>query len=698
MANTTMDTSARSRPMTGEERKVILASSAGTIFEWYDFYLYGSLAAIIGAQFFTAFPEATRNVFALLAFAAGFIVRPFGALFFGMLGDLIGRKYTFLMTILIMGISTFLVGLLPNYNAWGAAAPVILIILRMAQGLALGGEYGGAAIYVAEHAPAHRRGYYTAFIQTTATLGLLLSLLVILAVQGYVNGNYPDVAVVDAAGVAALNADGTPQMIKAFNAWGWRIPFLGSIFLLLISLYIRLQMNESPAFRKMKEEGAASKAPLREAFGTWKNGKFALIALFGLVAGQAVVWYSGQFYALFFLQNVIKVDSFTANVLVAWSLVLGTGGFLFFGALSDRIGRKPIILAGCLIAAVTYLWVFDFLTKTANPALHAAHQTPVTVTANEADCSFQFNPTGTAKFTNSCDVAKAQLARTSVNYETVYAADTTLAEIKVGDTVIASYDAGANTAAITAAKAALDEVKAGIDGAAVTALTDAETALKAATAAVKTAEGALAKVADGADEAAKTAAQAALDAANAAVPAAETALATARAAVPADQLASYDAAASTLAAENGVKGAFEKAVGDALKAAGYPLVAADNTTVAKAEHLLDIFTAQKLTIVAVLTYLIILVTMVYGPIAAMLVELFPTRIRYSGLSLPYHIGNGWFGGLMPATAFAISAQTGNIYAGLWYAIVVALMTVVIGALFVPGETHKKDIFADDRAK
>jgi MFS family permease len=362
MATTDINVRDRSRPMTYEEKKVILASSAGTIFEWYDFYLYGSLAAIIGAQFFTPFPEATRNVFALLAFAAGFIVRPFGALVFGAMGDLIGRKYTFLATILIMGFSTFLVGLLPNYYSWGVAAPIILIILRMAQGLALGGEYGGAAVYVAEHAPANQRGYFTSFIQTTATLGLLLSLIVILSVQGFVNGNFPDQPILDAAGVATMNADGTPAMMKAFNAWGWRIPFLGSVFLLLISLYIRLQMNESPAFKKMKEEGAASKAPLREAFGQWRNAKIALIALFGLVAGQAVVWYSGQFYALFFMQNVIKVDSFSANVFVTWSLILGTWGFIFFGSLSDRIGRKPIILAGCLIAALTYQFVFPLLT------------------------------------------------------------------------------------------------------------------------------------------------------------------------------------------------------------------------------------------------------------------------------------------------------------------------------------------------
>ncbi len=700
MATTDMAGNSRSRPMSREEKKVILASSAGTIFEWYDFYLFGSLAAIIGAQFFAPFPETTRNVFALLAFAAGFIVRPFGALVFGSLGDLIGRKYTFLMTILIMGMSTFLVGLLPGYQSWGVAAPIILIGLRMLQGLALGGEYGGAAIYVAEHAPANQRGYFTAFIQTTATLGLLLSLVVILMVTGYVNANYPGVPDLDAAGVAIMNADGTPKMLTAFQSWGWRIPFLGSIFLLLISLYIRLQMNESPAFKKMKEEGASSKAPLREAFGNWKNGKIALIALFGLTAGQAVVWYSGQFYALFFIQNVIKVDSFTANVLVAWSLILGTGGFLFFGALSDRIGRKPIILAGCLIAAITYLPVFGFLTQTANPALYAAHQTPVTVTAAPGDCSFQFNPANspTVKFLTSCDIAKAQLAKASVNYETLDAADGAIAEVKIGETVIASIDGEANAAAIATAKATMDEVKSGMDAAAVTAISAAETGVKAAKTAVTSAEGALKKVADGTDEAAKTAAKAALDAATAAAPAAQAALDTARGTVPADVLANYDAAAATLGKENGVKGAFEKSVNDALKAAGYPLVAADNTTVAKAETFIDIFTAQKLTIIATLTYLIILVTMVYGPIAAMLVELFPTRIRYSGLSLPYHIGNGWFGGLMPATAFAISAQTGNIYAGLWYAIVVALMTVVIGMIFVPGGTHKKDIFADDAAK
>ena len=617
------DASVRSRPMTAEERKVIMASSAGTIFEWYDFYLYGSLAAIIGAQFFTPFPEATRNIFALLAFAAGFLVRPFGALVFGSLGDLIGRKYTFLMTILIMGLSTFLVGLLPGYQSWGIAAPFILIGLRMLQGLALGGEYGGAAVYVAEHAPQNRRGYYTSFIQTTATLGLLLSLVVILICTGYVNGHYETVAQFGLDGSPLLDAKtGEQVMLEPWKAWGWRIPFLGSIFLLMVSLYIRLTMHESPAFKKMKEEGAASKTPLREAFGQWKNAKFAVIALLGLTAGQAVVWYSGQFYALFFLQNVIKVDGYSANVFVAWSLILGTGGFLFFGSLSDRIGRKPIILAGCLIAAITYFPVFNALTKVANPALHAAQETVVTVSADPADCSFQFNPVGTAKFTKSCDILKALLLKSSVNSTTVDAAAGTVASVKIGDTEIASYDGGVNGKAIADAKAALETAKAGTD-------------------------------------------QAAIDAA---------------------QKAFDDASA--------VKTAFEKTVNDALAAAGYPLVAADNTTIAKANGFFDIFTGQNITIVAILTYLILLVTMVYGPIAAMLVELFPTRIRYSGLSLPYHIGNGWFGGLLPATALAISAQSGNIYSGLRYAIVVALGTVVIGTLFVPGGTHKKDIFSD----
>lgn len=595
MADTTISwETERSRPMTREEKKVILASSTGTVFEWYDFYLYGSLASIIGAQFFSAYPEATRNVFALLAFAAGFIVRPFGALVFGSLGDLVGRKYTFLMTIVIMGLSTFFVGMLPGYSSWGSASPIILIALRMLQGLALGGEYGGAATYVAEHAPKNRRGYYTSWIQTTATLGLLLSLIVILLVQGYVNGNWDPVPQFLADGTPKLDAKGAQEMLEPFKVWGWRIPFLGSILLLAVSLYIRLTMEESPAFKKMKAEGAQSKAPLREAFGQWRNAKIALIALFGLVAGQAVVWYSGQFYALFFINNVVKVDTFTSNVLVAWSLILGTWGFVFFGSLSDKIGRKPIILAGCLLAAVTYFPVFKAITHTANPALAAAQEIPVVVTADPNACSFQFNPTGTAKFTSSCDISKALLAKSSVNYSSEDAAAGTTASVKIGETVIPSYE-GTLTG---------DELKA-------------------------------------------------------------------------------------------AKAGFEKSVNDALLAAGYPLVAAENTTVAKSQHFFDIFTAQKLKLVVLLTYLILLVTMVYGPIAAALVELFPTRIRYSGMSLPYHIGNGWFGGLLPATAFAISAQNGNIYSGLWYAIVVAVMTVVIGVLFVPNATHKRDIFQDN---
>jgi MFS family permease len=570
------DVSVRSRPMTRDEKRVIVASSAGTIFEWYDFYLYGSLAAIIGAQFFSSYPEATRNIFALLAFAAGFIVRPFGALFFGRLGDLVGRKYTFLITILIMGVSTFLVGCLPSYDTIGFFAPVILIALRMAQGLALGGEYGGAAIYVAEHAPQNKRGYFTSFIQTTATLGLLLSLIVIMFTQIYVNANYPEVT----------TAAGTT--LTPFAAWGWRIPFLVSIVLLGISLYIRLQMQESPAFQKMKDEGSISKAPLTEAFGQWRNARIALLALLGLTAGQAVVWYTGQFYALFFLQSILKVDSFTANVMIAWSLVLGTGGFIFFGALSDKIGRKPIILGGCLIAALTYFPLFKLLTATANPALHAAQEnTQVTIIADPADCSFQFNPTGTAKFTNSCDIVKSLLARSSVNARTVNAPGGTVAMVRIGDKEFSAKDPN-----------------------------------------------------------------------------------------------------------------FAKDIGAALTAAGYP--GASNPTLVKIPidpkaglanfaQLFDIFSAQKLTIIGILTLLVIYVTMVYGPIAAALVEFFPTRIRYSGLSLPYHIGNGWFGGLLPATSFAMVAQTGDIYFGLWYPIVVALMTFVIGVIFVP-ETYKRDIF------
>jgi MFS family permease len=562
----------RSRPMTNEEKRVILASSAGTIFEWYDFYLYGSLAAIIGAQFFSSFPEATRNVFALLAFAAGFLVRPFGALVFGRLGDIVGRKYTFLMTILIMGASTFLVGCLPGYESIGWVAPVTLIALRMLQGLALGGEYGGAVVYVAEHAPPGRRGYFTSWIQTTATLGLLLSLMVILSIRGYLG-----------------EAD--------FASWGWRVPFLGSIFLLGISLYIRLQMEESPAFKKMKAEGSHSKAPISEAFGQWKNAKFALIALLGLTAGQAVVWYTGQFYALFFLQSILRVDMFTANMLIAWSLILGTGGFVVFGSLSDRIGRKVIILAGCALAIVTYFPVFKAITENANPALHRAQQNvEVIVHADPADCSFQFNPTGTSKFTSSCDNAKALLARSSVNYRTEAAPSGSTAKISIGGVAVEAYDTT----------------------------------------------------------------QLAGDAAKA---------------VPA---------------------AFAKTVNDALGAAGYPIAGRPNPEIVKVDGFFDVFKPRTMALIGLLTFLVILVTMVYGPIAAALVELFPTRIRYTGMSLPYHIGNGWFGGLLPATSFAMIAQTGDVYYGLWYPIAIAAMTLVIGAIFVP-ENKDKDIFSDNRS-
>ncbi|QDL56009.1 MFS transporter [Rhodoferax aquaticus] len=587
-----MATAAAPRPMSGEEKKVIFASSLGTVFEWYDFYLYGSLAAIIAKQFFSGLDEGSAFIFALLAFAAGFIVRPFGALVFGRLGDMIGRKYTFLVTILIMGLSTFIVGILPNYATIGVAAPVILIILRLLQGLALGGEYGGAATYVAEHAPQGKRGAYTAWIQTTATLGLFLSLLVILGTR------------------TAIGED-------AFADWGWRVPFLASVIMLGISVYIRLSMNESPAFTKMKAEGKTSKAPLSESFGQWKNLKIVILALIGLTAGQAVVWYSGQFYALFFLTQALKVDGPTANIMVAISLIIGTPFFIVFGSLSDKIGRKPIILAGCLLAALTYFTVFEQLTKAANPDLYAAQQTAkVTVTADPAECSFQFNPTGTKKFTSTCDIAKQRLAGASVSYENVAAPAGTPAVIKVGETVVnVKYSPEDIAAAKAKAEAKLAEV-------------------------------------------------------SAANPVDEKAVAAAKKSV------------ADLSGEKTANGALLGAnLSAALKAAGYP---------AKA----DMAKFDKVKVVIILTYLVLLVTMVYGPIAAMLVEMFPTRIRYTSMSLPYHIGNGWFGGLLPTTAFAIVAQTGNMYNGLWYPIIIAGATVVIGGLFIK-ETKDVDIYAND---
>ncbi|MDT0355925.1 MFS transporter [Herbaspirillum huttiense F1] len=550
---TTASVNTTARGITPEEKKVIFASSLGTVFEWYDFYLYGSLAAIIAKQFFAGTDPNTAFIFALLAFAAGFIVRPFGALVFGRLGDLVGRKYTFLVTILIMGASTFIVGVLPNYNSIGITAPIILIILRILQGLALGGEYGGAATYVAEHAPEGRRGAFTAWIQTTATMGLFLSLLVILGVR-------------TAVGEAA------------FADWGWRIPFLVSILLLAISVWIRMSMNESPAFLKMKAEGKTSKAPLTEAFGQWKNLKLVILALVGLTAGQAVVWYTGQFYALFFLTQTLKVDGPTANLLIAAALLLATPFFLFFGSLSDKIGRKPIILGGCLIAAVTYFPIFNGLTHFANPALEAALQkSPVIVTADPASCQFQFNPTGTKKFTSSCDIVKAKLSAASVNYQNVAGAPGSVATVKIGDRIITSYDA---------------------------------TGLSKEDAAAKDKE-------------------------------------------------------------------LSKALADDIKAAGYP---------AKA----DPEQINKPMVLLLLFILVIYVTMVYGPIAACLVEMFPTRIRYTSMSMPYHIGNGWFGGLLPTTSFALVAFKGDIYYGLWYPIVISLITVVIGLLFVK-ETVRNNI-------
>ncbi|MES2489239.1 MAG: MFS transporter [Pseudomonadota bacterium] len=530
-----------------EERKVIFASSLGTVFEWYDFYLYGSLAVIIAKQFFSGLNDTSAFIFALLAFAAGFAVRPFGALVFGRLGDMVGRKYTFLVTILIMGLSTFLVGVLPSYESIGVAAPIILITLRLLQGLALGGEYGGAATYVAEHSRNDNRGLATSWIQTTATGGLFLSLLVILGCR-LTLGN------------------------EAFEAWGWRIPFLLSAVLLGISVYIRMQLSESPLFKKMKAEGKTSKAPLTEAFAKWSNLKIVLLALFGATAGQAVVWYTGQFYALYFLTQSLKVDPTTANLLLAAGLLIGTPFFLFFGWLSDKIGRKPIVMVGCLIAALTYFPIFKAITHYANPALESAAATsPVTIVADPESCSFQFDPVGKKVFSGSCDVAKSVLAKAGVPYSNEAAAVGSVALIKVGDKVINSFEGGAMDKATFKAQQA----------------------------------------------------------------------------------------------------AFSKELGDALATANYPKKA-------------DAEQINHGMLIALLALLVIYVTMVYGPIAAWLVELFPTRIRYSSMSLPYHIGNGWFGGFVPTIAFALVSWKGDIYYGLWYPIIIALMTLVIGTLFLRG--------------
>jgi MFS family permease len=552
--------------MTREERKVIFASSLGTVFEWYDFYLYGSLAGIIAKQFFSALDPTAAFIASLLAFAAGFLVRPFGALVFGRLGDMIGRKYTFLVTIMIMGLSTVAVGILPSYATIGVAAPIILVALRLLQGLALGGEYGGAATYVAEHAPQGRRGAYTSWIQTTATFGLFLSLIVIIACQYF------------------LGSD------TFTNGWGWRVPFWLSFFLLIVSVWIRLSLNETPAFKRMKEEGKTSKAPLTEALANWGNGKIVLLALLGLTAGQGVVWYTGQFYALFFLTAQLKVDPTTAQLMIGASLLFGTPFFIVFGTLSDKIGRKPIIMAGCLLAALTFIPLFHALTDAANPALSEAQaKNKVVVHADPSQCSFQGSPIAREiDFKTSCDIAKRFLAQSSVSYDNIDAPAGTPATISVGDKVITPPSA-------TVANQKFD----------------AESAAKIA--------------------------------------------------------------------------AFKKEIGADLAAAGYP---------AKAKPI-EFMSGQWWNVVAILFVLVIYVTMVYGPIAAMLVELFPTRIRYTSMSVPYHFGNGWFGGMLPTTAFAIVASTGNMYNGLWYPIAIAAMSFVIGMIFIR-ETKDVDIYARDR--
>jgi hypothetical protein len=535
-------------------KKIILASSLGTVFEWYDFYLYGSLAVIIGHQFFSGLNEASQLVFALLAFAAGFAVRPFGALVFGRVGDMVGRKYTFLITIVIMGLSTFFVGLLPSYGTIGVAAPVILIALRMLQGLALGGEYGGAATYVAEHAPQGKRGLYTSFIQITATFGLFLSLLVILGCKWLLGDKFDD--------------------------WGWRIPFLLSSLLLAVSVYIRLQLAESPVFKQMKAEGKQSKAPLTESFARWGNLRLVLLALFGATAGQAVVWYCGQFYAMYFLGSTLKIDGTTTQLLIAAALLIGTPFFVVFGWLSDKIGRKPVVLAGCLLAALTYFPIFQGLTHFGNPAIEAASASaPITVLADPANCHLQINLTGTAVFTSSCDIAKSTLAKRGVPYDNKAAPAGTVAKVVVGGTSLDAFEGSA--------------------------------------------------------------------------------------------LAKADFAAQSKA--------FGASLGSALDQAGYPAKAAP-------AH------SNYPMLIVLLTLLVLYVTMVYGPIAAWLVEMFPTKIRYTSMSLPYHIGNGWFGGFLPSVSFGIVALTGNIYSGLWYPVIIAAMTFVIGLFFV-AETKDVDITA-----
>ncbi|WP_207866476.1 MFS transporter [Pseudomonas sp. 58(2021)] len=516
----------RSADASPDTRKVIFASSLGTVFEWYDFFLYGALAAVISKQFFAGVNDTTAFIFALMAFAAGFIVRPFGALVFGRLGDMIGRKYTFLATIILMGVATFAVGLLPTYASIGIAAPIILVVLRMLQGLALGGEYGGAATYVAEHAPIGKRGFHTSWIQSTATLGLLLSLLVVLGCR-YFTGDQ-------------------------FEVWGWRIPFLLSIVLLGISTWIRLSLHESPAYLKMKEEGKASKAPIRESFGKWENLKVVLIALFSINAGQAVTFYAAQFYVLFFLTQFLKMDPAVANSLLIISVVIGAPFFIIFGWLSDKVGRKPVLMLGLLLATALYFPIFKSLAHYANPAIdQASQQAPITVVADPATCTFQFDPVGKAKFDSPCDKVKTFLVKQGLPYSSVAAPAGSTVQVSVGDVKLDGFDEAALRGAITLA--------------------------------------------------------------------------------------------------------------------GYPQQA-------------DMQQINKPMIVALIVALIIISAMCYGPLAALMVELFPTRIRYTSMSLPYHIGNGWFGGFLPTVSFALVVYTGDIFYGLWYPVLITGVSLVVGMI------------------
>ena len=536
------------------EVKVVTAASLGTMFEWFDFYLYGLLASYISAQFFSGVNETTAFILALAAFAAGFAIRPLGSVVFGRIGDLVGRKNTFLITMVLMGLSTFAVGLLPNYASIGIAAPIILVGLRLIQGLAVGGEYGGAATYVAEHAPEGKRGFFTSFIQTTATIGLFTALLLVI-------------------GLRALMGEAD------FAEWGWRIPFLLSIFLLGISLWIRLQLNESPVFQKMKEEGATSKAPLTEAFARWGNLKYVLLALFGAVAGQGVIGYTAQFYTLFYLERIADVDSATSNVLLVTALLIATPAFVFFGWLSDKIGRKKIIMSACALATFTLFPLFNALTHAANPELaEAIARAPVTVAAHDRECSFQFDPIGKNTFaTTSCDIAKAYLARGGINYDNIDTPAGSIAQVRIGDTAIAAPNPDALSG---------DQLTAAISD-------------------------------------------------------------------------------------------FQERVGAELAAVGYPEEA-------------DPDKVNRPLVVVILLAIMLMATAAYAPLAAMLVELFPSRIRYTSMSLPYHIGNGWFGGFLPTTAFAMVAATGDIYYGLWYPVLVCAMTAIVGTLFLP-ETFRRKI-------